>query len=213
LTPSAALLKATLIGSATSMAELTDRPPSIEQGWGRILLDDALYFAGDSRRLFAVDRRSAFSAPTDPAEEHRVMVLSNELPLRVVLTWTDYPSTPAANLNLVNDLDLEVESPTGDLYRGNVFVNGISSMVGSADRLNNVEVVRVIRPRPGAWTVRVIPHAVAQPVQGYALIATGDTPLGGTTGRTLRGAPRGEHPSPPPDWTERHPRRELPVEP
>jgi hypothetical protein len=210
LTPSAALLKATLIGSATQMGDPGYPLSTMEQGWGRILLDDALYFAGDSRRLFAVDRRSTFSAPTDPAEEHRVMVLSRELPLRVVLTWTDYPSTPAASVNLVNDLDLEVKSPTGDLYRGNAPQGSINA---SADRVNNVEVVRVIRPRPGTWTVRVIPHAVPQPVQGYAVVATGDTPVGGTTGRTLRGGPRGEHPSPPPDWTERHPRRELPVEP
>ena len=35
-------------------------------------------------------------------------------PFRLTLAWTDYPSNPAASVNLVNDLNLEVESPSGD---------------------------------------------------------------------------------------------------
>ncbi|MFQ6062116.1 MAG: S8 family serine peptidase [Methanosarcinales archaeon] len=53
ITPSAALLKAMLINSAIEMngSYTGGTIPSNGQGWGRILLDDALYFNGDSRQL------------------------------------------------------------------------------------------------------------------------------------------------------------------
>jgi len=179
LAPSAALVKATLIGSATAMESMTTPPPSAAQGWGRILLDDALFFSGQDRRMFATDTTARFNSSADPADVHTLQVLDSSLPLRVVLVWTDYPSTPAATVNLVNDLDLEIESPSGDLYRGNVFVDGVSVTGGSADNINNVEVARIELPEPGTWTVRVIPRSIPEPAQGYALIATGRLPVTG----------------------------------
>jgi hypothetical protein len=172
-TPSAALVKAALIASAAPMESVTNSPPADEQGWGRVLLDDVLYFPGDSRLLFVHDPQDRFGGSGDSADSFALEVLDSTLPLRVVLAWTDYPSTPAATINLVNDLDLEVESPSGEIYRGNVFVDGASVTGGSADTLNNVEAVRVTSPEAGVWSVRVAPSAIPQPDQGYALVATG----------------------------------------
>ena len=59
------------------------------------------------------------------------------------------------------------------MREGNVFSGGVSQTGGSADRKNNVEVIRVNAPTPGTWTIRVTPFAVPQPTQGYALVATG----------------------------------------
>ncbi len=179
LVPSAALLKATLIASAVPMENLVTPPPSDEQGWGRILVDDALYFPGDRKRLFVEDVTPGFAAPADPAEARIVRIIGSSEPLRVVLPWTDYPSTPVALTNLVNDLDLEVESPTGTIYRGNVLVNGVSVTGGTADALNNVEVVNVDNPETGDWIVRVSPAAVPQPDQPFALVVTGRLPVAG----------------------------------
>ena len=44
--------------------------------------------------------------------------------------WTDFPSTPAANPHLNNDLDLEVVGP-GGTFLGNVFSGGQSTTGGS----------------------------------------------------------------------------------
>lgn len=180
IAPSAALLKATMMVSGTAMEGLAAQPPSNEQGWGRVLLDDALFFPGDSKRLFAADVASRFASPADPPDAFSLQVTDASEPLRVILTWTDYPSTPAASVNLVNDLDLTVESPTGTIYKGNVFSAGVSQPLGVTDRRNNVEGVRIAAPAAGAWTVRVAPFSVPQPSQGYALVATG---------RILAGAP------------------------
>ena len=46
-TPSAALLKATLINSAVSMTGTTAIPANC-QGWGRVLLENALFFTGQA---------------------------------------------------------------------------------------------------------------------------------------------------------------------
>ncbi|NIP86544.1 MAG: hypothetical protein GTO03_13640, partial [Planctomycetales bacterium] len=55
----------------------------------------------------------------------------------------------------VNDLDLEVESPGGEVYKGNVFSGGVSVTGGSKDDRNNVEQVHLDSPELGIWRVRV----------------------------------------------------------
>lgn len=176
--PSAALVKATLIAGAQPMENIASPPPSNEQGWGRVTLDDVLYVAGDRKRLFARDERTGFAA-TGGLHEESLDVLDGSEPLRVVLAWTDEPSTPAAAINLVNDLDLEAVAPSGTVYRGNVFDAGASQPGGSADRRNNVEVLRIENPEPGAWTIRVRAFALPAPPQDWALVATGRLPVEG----------------------------------
>ena len=61
----------------------------------------------------------------------------------------------------------------------NLFAAGVSQTGGAADRLNNVEAVRIEEPEAGTWTIRVDPHAVPQPPQGYALVVTGRVPFHG----------------------------------
>jgi subtilisin family serine protease len=175
--PSAALLKAMLIASTRPMENVQQAPPAELQGWGRLLLDDGLHFQGEGRRLWLRDVTDGFSTSGDPDVEFEVEVLDPTEPLRVVLTWTDYPSTPMAVTNLVNDLDLEVEEPAGTVYRGNNFVDGLSVPGGVADRLNNVESVLVDSPAAGLWKFRVRSHAIPQPTQAFALVITAAMPI------------------------------------
>jgi hypothetical protein len=161
-----------LIASAVDLAELgcaTAEPvPSRDQGWGLIQLDRALLFDGDASRLLVDDDWTAFAAPTDPPHR-RALATGAAGPLKVVLVWTDPPSTSTAAVNLVNDLDLVVEGP-GGVYCGNRFAGGVSEPGGSADRLNNVEVVWLPEAQPGEWTIEVRPHAIREAGQGFALV-------------------------------------------
>jgi len=192
-TPSAALVKAALIASAVDIAALgcsmAEPVPSRDQGWGLIQLDRALPFDGDSGRLVVDDEWDAFAAASDPPFR-RELATDAAGPLKVVLVWTDPPSTSTAAVNLVNDLDLVVEGPDG-VYRGNQFAGGESQPGGSADRLNNVEVVWLPEALPGEWTVEVRPHAIREAGQGFALVV-------------LR---------PDDAWEPRHPRGRLGLEP
>jgi hypothetical protein len=104
-------------------------------------------------------------------------VNSTSEPLKITLVWTDPPAEGSAGKALVNDLNLVVTSPGGrEIYRGNAnFVKGFSQPQTTpvADDPNNVEMVIVKDPEPGAWTARVEGRAVHIGRQGYALVASG----------------------------------------
>jgi subtilase family serine protease len=89
--------------------------------------------------------------------------------------WTDYPSSPTAAANLVNDLDLTVVGPDATTYLGNVFSSGWSAVGGSPDRVNNVENVFVTAAASGTWTVLVSGYNVPMGPQPFALVV-GDGP-------------------------------------
>jgi hypothetical protein len=172
--PSAALIKAVLIASAVDLSTMgcPDEPiPSRDQGWGLVQLDTALAFAGGDHRLVISDAREGFSSSRyGPARVSIAVVRPG--PLKVVLVWTDAPSSSLAAANLVNDLDLTVTGPSGT-FRGNALIGGASVSGGQADRLNNVEVVWLPEAEQGGWTIEVDPAVISAPSQDFALVITG----------------------------------------
>ncbi len=181
LMPSAALLKATLISSTDDMG--TSDIPNNNEGWGRILLDGALYFDGDTRELIANDVAPGLS--TGGTWEDDFAIDAGSEPLVVTLVWTDYPGTDGSGVKLVNDLDLVVVAPNGTQYLGNVFSSGLSAPGGSADRRNVEECVRLNNPAMGTWTVRVHGYNVPHAPQPFAVVLNGafeNWPPGGFSG-------------------------------
>lgn len=174
-TPSAALLRATMINSTTAMTGIATPPPSICQGWGRILLDDTLAFPGDPRQLFVTDEADSIPFATGSVGDDRVFEVSIEAgaPLDITVAWSDFPSTPVASIHLVNDLDLEVTAPGTVLYRGNVMSGGQSTTGGSADRRNNVEQVILQSPVGGRYRIVVRSFTVPSGPQPFALVVSG----------------------------------------
>jgi Subtilase family len=170
-TPSAALLRATLVNSGQNMTGTTAMPANC-QGWGRVLLDNALSFAPEARKLFARDDGSFASGSTNEVRTFPLTVTSSAEPLKVTLAWTDFPSTPAANPHLNNDLDLTLTGPAGTVL-GNVFSGGVSAAGGTADRRNTLEQVLLAAPATGAYTVTVRSFNVPNGPQPFALVATG----------------------------------------
>lgn len=132
--------------------------PNNVQGWGRVTLDDALYFAGDAKRLKVLTDESA-SATTGSVTAFTLAVAAGQ-PLRVMLAWSDYPAAAGANPTLVNDLDLRVVDP-----------NGV--VLGVADGKNVEEAVYVNAPIAGTYTLRVTGVNVPQGPQPFVLVATG----------------------------------------
>lgn len=176
-TPSAALLKATLINSAVNMTGTTAIPANC-QGWGRVLLENALFFTGQSRELWVRDDTTGFATGSTATQSWTFTVGSGEA-FKATLAWTDFPSTPAASVNLVNDLDLTVTGPTGTIWRGNVFASGQSATGGTSDRRNTLEQVLLNAPAAGTYTVSVKAFNVPNGPQPFALVVTGDVASGG----------------------------------
>ena len=170
--PSGALVKATLINASRDMTGVGGYP-SNREGWGRILLDDALTFSGDSRSAFVKDVRNAGGLETGEFDEYQLKLGNNDI-LRVTMAFTDQPAAVGAAFTPINDLDLELEGPDG-IYLGNIFAAGNSILGGIPDVLNNVERVQLpaLGFSAGTWTLRVRATSVPDGPQGYALHVSG----------------------------------------
>lgn len=176
LQPSGALVKVALLNSTTDMTGVSAIPDDC-QGWGRIQLDRVLHFSGGDRKLWIQDHDVGFpQGSSGELISWSFEVTDSAEPLRVTLGWTDFPSTPAASVDLVNDLDLEVTGP-GGLWLGNVFSGGFSVTGGSADRLNTVEQVYLETPTPGTYTVSVRSFTVPMGPQAFAVVGSGSLEL------------------------------------
>ncbi|MEZ4730326.1 MAG: S8 family serine peptidase [Caldilineaceae bacterium] len=155
-TPTAAMIKATLINSAIDMLDenndgVNDNRfpiPNIHEGWGRINLVNAT----DGTQQ-VVDETTGVA--TGNVAAYRYTIPGGGGPLKITLVWTDAPGNPAAGPDLVNNLDLVVTSPGAVTYRGNHFGGGWSLPGGQADRTNNVENIYIQTAEPGIWTVEV----------------------------------------------------------
>jgi uncharacterized protein (TIGR03437 family) len=219
--PSNALIKAVILNSGRNLTgrfTASNYPisksgalPNSGQGWGRMALDDALYFAGDRRELkvladiwngaTAADSTRPAANPaitTGQTQTYQITSVSNVEPLRITLAWSDPRAAIGSVVALVNNLNLEVTDPQGNVFRGNVnFKDGWSLAAGSTsfDNRNPVEAVYIQNPIAGTYSVRVIGQNVpgngrtqitAQPGdqkidsnrQGYALVATGNFSAG-----------------------------------
>ena len=174
--PLGAELKATLM-NGTSFLSTT---PGNATGWGRVWLDNNLYFtggAGEVRDLrnFAVTKDNGVAQ----GETHTYQVrVDAGQEFRATLAWFDPPAALGTGVALVNNLNLEVQEGA-NLFRGNVFSaagTGSGSIGGgTADVLNNVEQVRFTAPVAGTYDIRVIGANVPgngfrySNRQGYAL--------------------------------------------
>ena len=148
--PQGALVKALLILGAQDMG--ARNIPNDDEGWGRVNLRDTLAPTGG--RGIWVDDRSLLSS-TGQSKSYVFNVSASSSPFKVVLAWSDERGSRFSSTQLVNDLDLEVTSPDGITYLGNVFSNGRSIQAGSRDTLNNVEVVLIDAAQQGIWEVKV----------------------------------------------------------
>lgn len=173
--PSGPLLKAALLNSAVDVPGMAGFP-GLNEGWGRVLLDDAAYFAGDTRRLVVrqAKNNTAAALTTGQTMTMQVWVRSGVLPLKVTMVFHDAPGAINTAFAPVNDLDLAVVNAEGTAYLGNDFADGVSTVGGTSDAINNVEQVLVPNPAPGVYTVQISAPAVNVGQQGYGLVVTGD---------------------------------------
>ncbi|HLF06948.1 MAG TPA: Ig-like domain-containing protein, partial [Thermoplasmata archaeon] len=141
--------------------------PDNSQGWGKVRLDDVLYFSGDTRKLWFDDAAFAGGLQTGDRVAYTVNTSAGE-PLKITLVWNDFPGH-----GLINDIDLVVTDPNGTKYLGSVFANGVSTTGGTADNKNANEQVLFASAAAGSWVVEVVGKNVPRGPQPYSLAATG----------------------------------------
>lgn len=190
--PSAALMKGVLLNSAMAITGKDNAGgaitpiPSNEQGWGQVQLAQSLVFTGGTKKLYVDDHKATFAAGATDKVSYTFKGVTGAVPLKVTLTWTDFPGTPDSTKAspkvadettwsapvLVNNLDLTVATGA-DTYLGNAFAAGVSTKGGKADVRNNTEQVLFAAPTAGDYTITVNPTNIAMAGQDFALVVTG----------------------------------------
>ncbi len=118
--PSAAILKAAILNGAQNITpgqygtgstqEIPDSPvPNNVEGWGRLNLGNTVYPKSPETILYCEEKTAL---KTDESSDHHFTVNNSSLPLKINLAWTDYPGSEITQGGLVNDLDLQVISPS-----------------------------------------------------------------------------------------------------
>jgi serine protease AprX len=175
-TPSAALLKATLINGtqrltgADAVAPLEGHP-NFHQGFGRIDMTNTVPSPASRGLKLVFDDtwkdKTRILRQTGKQMRYRVKA-GKRLPLRICLAWTD----PKARA-LQHSLMLIVDNTTRQKWRGNDQVP-VFHMVsgGPRDPNNNVQVVRIEDPQLDYYTIAIIATSIEKP-QSFALVVTG----------------------------------------
>ncbi|SFM92837.1 PGF-pre-PGF domain-containing protein [Methanolobus profundi] len=164
--PSAALLKATIINGAmnitpgqygTGATQEINGIPDNSSGWGRVDIENSIYpqypdvieYFDNPQQLNLSDSWNVSYNVTEGSDT-----------LKATLVWTDhYNLSESAEKALINDLDLIIVAPD-DTYYGN---NG-------PDTVNNVEGIELADPTPGTYTIKVNGTAVQIGPQNFSLV-------------------------------------------
>jgi serine protease AprX len=175
--PSGAAIKALLLNTTHDMApgqygtgppqEIPVTRPNPVAGWGRV--DLGFIGAPAPFQIWLDDHGAGLVTGQVISYTHTALrpleVITDSMPLRIMLAWTDPPASLSASAQLVNDLDLVVIGPGGQRYYGNDATSG--------DRTNNVEGIVVPDPPLGLYQIGVSGFNVPIASQPYALIVAG----------------------------------------
>jgi hypothetical protein len=174
ITPTGALVKATLIDGAAAISGAAPGP-DFNAGYGRLLLGGTLAFTGSPFVLRADDRREGIV--TGGVVTHAYDVAAGT-PFRATLAWTDYPGALGAAVARVNELKLEVIDPSGTVWFQTLDAatgapKATSNAANPHDARNVEERLVWGAPAAGRWVVRVRGVSVPWGPQPFALVVRG----------------------------------------
>jgi Mg-chelatase subunit ChlD len=202
--PAPSLVRALIIQTATDLIHDPAQPGFAEFGWNDPDTGQpVIYHAGpdyatgygvaNAQRAVAAIRARSFVegvvSPGDGTDTYAINVPAGTPELKFTLVWDDEPGDPMLAITaaqLVNNLDLTLEGPNGELIRPWVLAalpqssdlpggdpdpivraTHILPATRGVDNLNNTEQVQIANPAAGLWTIRVnaaaLPNANSQP--------------------------------------------------
>ncbi len=147
--PANALVKNILCNGATDKG---NEGPDYTYGFGWMNLDRSLDILENNRYASA-------TVATGGSVLKTITVPAGQSLLKVMLNWNDPAAPSVAYRTLVNDLDLELVTPTGVVLLPRVLdtvFSRINQVAGTGvDRINNIEQITLYNPSPGDYIIRV----------------------------------------------------------
>lgn len=106
---------------------------------------------------------------------HNITIPANTAHLKVTLYWQDPPASLLAAKTLVNDLDLEVTTPSSGIVLPRILDTlpaNVNLIAGTgADHMNNIEQVTIDNPATGNYSFKITGTAITvNPLQKYYLV-------------------------------------------
>ncbi|GJM36007.1 MAG: hypothetical protein DHS20C18_50080 [Saprospiraceae bacterium] len=164
--PPSGLIKAALLNTAEDLG----RPgPDYDYGWGRANVSRAV-------EVIKNGQFSSGAVSTGLQDFHVITVPANTAEVRVMVYWTDPAPSTLAGRALVNDLDITLQSGSGQIYHPLVLSHtpDLDSLLQPAyrgiDRTNNMEEVVWENPASGNYTLRVQGYLVPEGPQEYQVV-------------------------------------------
>ena len=163
--PKSGLMKALLCNGGDDKG---NPGPDFRYGFGRMNL---------LRSVATIENATYFNSTVtnSSTNTHAVIVPANTAQLKVLVYWQDPPASVMASSTLVNDIDIEVVTPSSGIVLP-VILDTIPANVNNAattgaDHINNIEQVVIDNPAAGTYDIRVIGSAITQnPSQEYFLV-------------------------------------------
>lgn len=159
--------KGLLLHAAT---DLETMGPDYKTGFGRINLKRSVQLLREN----AVTESEIHETASRKIAGIQVPTEAKEL--KVSLVWDDAPASTNAIRALVNDLDLQVVSPSGESHLPWVLNPNQPTAAATigVDRVNVMEQIRVAKPTEGIWRIAITGTAIPKPPQQFSLIVSVD---------------------------------------
>jgi hypothetical protein len=152
--PKASMVKALLINGAVQypFEGINHDKTRVHQGWG---FPNVLTLFNRRKGMLTVNEEHVLK--NGEKKTYQFTVAENAPLLKATMVYTEPEAAPMAAKTLLNNLDLTIKDPDGNIYHGNAFldIKPFSAPGGKADKLNNVENVFVAKPKAGVWTIEV----------------------------------------------------------
>ena len=140
--------------------------PDGYRGFGRIHLEMGMPLDGEGDlAIFVAD--SAFLPELSSQEFFFDVDAAAGLDFRATLSWIDPPATSSSVVQLVHDLDLVVESPSGTMHT--MWATGVADSLNVNERV----IIAAADVESGTWIVRVSTKGLLGESQNYSLVVNG----------------------------------------
>mgnify|MGYP006278584459 CR=1 FL=1 len=143
-----------LLGEGQPVYANVEHAPEKNQGWGGLNMDKCLPDPGKENEFIFFDQDTATLTSNGEVWEKTIYAIDNDTPMYITLAWTDPAASAGAGKALVNNLDLSLVNGADQVILGNAMKKGWSGLGGTADNVNNVEVIKIQNPY-GAFKLRV----------------------------------------------------------